>query len=265
MWTLIGGFESKHDQLYTAPTFARVANNAGYLQLLTRYGDRFFLASNVRYDANDQFGSRATFRVAPSFHVPWTETILKGSYGTGFKPPSLNQLHVDFPAFNFFGNPNLKPEESTGYDIGFEQPLFNDVIRAGATYYQNNITDLININETFTSLTNIGRAKTYGCEAFSAFTITPELNFRLDYTFTIARDEIADLELLRRPRNKLSMQAAWIFNRQAFAFDDACLRRHLYRWQSRFLDSAAQGARLHTRQSRGELRGQRALLGLRAD
>lgn len=208
-WTLIGGFESKHDQLHTTPTFASIANNAGYLQLLTRYDDRFFLASNVRYDANSQFGSRATFRLAPSFHVPWTETILKGSYGTGFKPPSLSQLFVDFPSFGFFGNPNLKPEESTGYDIGFEQPVMNDVIRFGATYYQNNITDLIEINEAGNSFTNIGRAKTYGCEAFSSFAITPELNFRFDYTFTIARNEITGLELLRRPRNKLSMQAAW--------------------------------------------------------
>jgi vitamin B12 transporter len=116
---------------------------------------------------------------------------------------------MSFPAFRFFGNPNLKPVESTGYDIGFEQPLANDVIRFGATYYQNNITDLIDINETFTSFTNIGRAKTYGCEAFSSFAITPELNFRLDYTFTIAKDEVTQLELLRRPRNKLSMQAGW--------------------------------------------------------
>jgi vitamin B12 transporter len=50
-WTLIGGFESKHDQMYTMPTFAGVTNIAGYLQLLTRYDERFFLASNVRYDA----------------------------------------------------------------------------------------------------------------------------------------------------------------------------------------------------------------------
>jgi vitamin B12 transporter len=168
---LIGGFESKHDQLYTMPTFASITNNAG--------------------------------------HVPWTETVLKGSYGTGFKPPTLSQLYVDFPAFGFFGNPNLKPEESAGYDIGFEQPLFDNLIRVGATYYQNNITDLIDINETGTSWTNIGRAKTYGCEAFSSFAIMPELNFRLDYTFTIDRNEITGLELLRRPRNKLSMQAAW--------------------------------------------------------
>jgi vitamin B12 transporter len=104
-WTLIGGLESKHDQMHTMETFASIANNAGYLQLLTRYDDRFFVASNVRYDANSQFGSRATFRFAPSFHVPWTGTVLKGSYGTGFKPPTLSQLYVDFPAFGFFGNP----------------------------------------------------------------------------------------------------------------------------------------------------------------
>ncbi len=208
-WTLIAGFEDKNDQLYAAPTFARNANKAGYLQLLTRYDDRFFLASNIRYDANDQFGGRATYRLAPSFHVPWTETILKGSLGTGFKPPTLSELYVNFPAFRFFGNPNLKPEESTGYDIGFEQPLFDNLIRFGGTYYQNNITDLINANATFTSYTNVGRVKTYGCESFASFAITPELNFRTDYTLTIATDEMTQLELLRRPRNKFSMQAAW--------------------------------------------------------
>ncbi len=209
VWSLIGGFESKTEQLFTAPTFARYSNNAGYFQLLTHHAEDFFLASNVRYDANSQFGSRATIRVAPSLLVPWTGTILRGSYGTGFKPPSLSQLFVDFPAFGFFGNPNLKPEESSGYDVGFEQPVLDELIRFGATYYQNNIKDLIDINETGTSWSNIGRAKTYGCEAFSVFRLTPRLTFRVDYTFTIAKDEITGLELLRRPRNKFSIQAAW--------------------------------------------------------
>jgi vitamin B12 transporter len=47
------------------------------------------------------------------------------------KAPTLNQLFVNFPAFFFFANPNLKPEESVGYDAGFEQPLFNDRVRSG--------------------------------------------------------------------------------------------------------------------------------------
>jgi hypothetical protein len=36
---------------------------------------------------------------------------------TGFKPPTLAQLFQNFPSFNFFGNPNLKPETSIGYDL----------------------------------------------------------------------------------------------------------------------------------------------------
>jgi outer membrane cobalamin receptor len=56
-------------------------------------------------------------RRASSGTFPETDTKLKASYGTGFKAPTLRQLYQDFPAFDFFANPNLKPEESTGYDV----------------------------------------------------------------------------------------------------------------------------------------------------
>ena len=95
-------------------------------------------------DDNESFGAHSTYRIAPAMIVPWTDTKLKASYGTGFKAPTLNQLFVSFPAFNFFANPNLLPEESLGYDAGFEQPFFNDRVRFGATYFHNDITNLIN-------------------------------------------------------------------------------------------------------------------------
>jgi len=65
---------------------------------------------------------------------------------------------VSFPDFNFFGNPRLKPEESVGYDGGFEQPVLNDRLRFGATWFRNEIANLIATNATFTSYTNIGKA-----------------------------------------------------------------------------------------------------------
>ncbi len=58
---------------------------------------------------------------------------MKGSVGTGFKAPSLQQLFVSFPAFNFFANPNLKPEDSFGYDVGFEQAVWAERVQFGAT------------------------------------------------------------------------------------------------------------------------------------
>ncbi|UEM17602.1 TonB-dependent receptor [Bradyrhizobium barranii subsp. barranii] len=142
-----------------------------------------------------------------------TDTKFKGSYGTGFKAPTLNQLYVSFPAFFFFANPNLKPEESVGYDAGFEQPLFGDRVRFGSTYFRNNITDLIQSTFdplTFTSTnTNIGKAITEGTESFVAAAITDRLRVRADYTFTRAVDATAGLELLRRPKEKWSANVIW--------------------------------------------------------
>src|SRR5262249_42740238 len=91
----------------------------------------------------------------------------------------------------------------------FEQPFFYDRFRVGLTYFQNNITNLITANASFTSWTNIGAAKTSGYEAFASAVITDRLKVRGDYTYTKAIDSILDLELLRRPRHKYSVNVAW--------------------------------------------------------
>ena len=208
--TLFIGADAEEERLTNQPNSDRNGNRAGFVQLVSRFHEVFTLTSNVRYDDNDRFGDATTYRFAPALTIPATGTVLKASYGTGFKSPTLNQLFVSFPAFNFFANPNLRPEESRGFDFGFEQPLFNDRVRFGATYYQNDITNLIATNAAFTTNINIGKAKTYGAEAFASWQVVERFKLRGDYTLTIAQDEILHQELLRRPRNKGSLQATWI-------------------------------------------------------
>ena len=140
---------------------ARNGNTAGYGEIQLTPFDRASFVANVRHDENDAFGPATTLRVAPSYILPFTETRIKGSVGTGFKAPTLSQLFQSFPAFNFFANPNLKPEESLGYDAGFEQPLGERVL-VGATYYANDFKNLITTNASFTSNENVGRAESYG-------------------------------------------------------------------------------------------------------
>lgn len=113
------------------------------------------------------------------------------------------------PTFNFFGNPNLKPEESRGWDAGFEQPLLNNKLQFGATYFHNDIDNLILANAARNSYTNIGRATTKGVESFAALEVTPEFKVRADHSFTLAKDETARQELLLRPRHKASVTASW--------------------------------------------------------
>jgi vitamin B12 transporter len=50
---------------------------------------------------------------------------------------------------------------------------------------------------------------TKGVEAFASAVVTPRLRVRGDYTYTQATDETTGEELLRRPRNKASLQVAW--------------------------------------------------------
>jgi vitamin B12 transporter len=207
------GAEHETETLQTATVSAQNVNKAGYMELQSQFRDRVFFTANVRQDDNERFGEHPTFRLASAVIVPVTDTKFKASYGTGFKAPTLNQLYVSFPAFFFFANPNLKPEESVGYDAGFEQPLFNDRVRFGSTYFRNDITDLIQSAfdpVTFTSTNvNIGKAITEGTESFVAAAITDRLRVRADYTFTRAVDATAGLELLRRPKEKWSANVIW--------------------------------------------------------
>src|ERR1700704_1039228 len=136
---LILGIEDQTDRLLDSPISAENGNTAGFAELQSEIIENLFVAASGRYDDNERFGGKATWRIAPAYLIPKSGTKLKASYGTGFKAPSLTQLFVSFPAFNFFANPNLQPEESEGYDFGFEQPFWQDRVRVGVTYFHNDI------------------------------------------------------------------------------------------------------------------------------
>lgn len=206
---LVLGVEDLEDRLLESPISVENGNVAGFAELQSEIVHDLFAAASARYDENERFGGKATWRIAPSYLVPKIGTKLKASYGTGFKAPSLTQLFVSFPAFNFFANPNLRPEESEGYDFGFEQPLANDRVRFGATYFHNEIKNLINANATFTSLENVGRATTKGAEVFASLSIMDRFKLRADYTCTDATDDTTGLELLRRPKHRASLNTTW--------------------------------------------------------
>lgn len=213
--TLVTGAEHEIETMSASAVKADNSNTGVYAELQSQFGQRFFVVSNVRHDVNERFGDATTFRIAPAVILPVTDTKLKASYGSGFKAPTLNQLFVDFLP-TFVANPNLRPETSLGYDVGFEQPLFANRVRFGATYFNNDITNLINgtgivstVPFTVRTNVNIGKAETSGVEAFVAVNPVDRLWFRADYTYTKAIDAITNLELLRRPRHKASFTASW--------------------------------------------------------
>ncbi len=205
--TLVIGAEYERDEI-AQPIAAGIHIGSGYAELQSQLGAHWFSALNVRYDDNSRFGGKTTWRFAPAWVIARSDTKLKASVGTGFKAPTLSELYQNFPPF-FFANPDLKPESSTGWDAGFEQGLFQGVVRFGATYYHNRIHDLITTDVTGTTYANIGEATTAGVESFIAWQAAQALTLRVDYTYTEATDDILQQELLRRPKHKGTFLAQW--------------------------------------------------------
>ena len=212
-WTATVGADYQNERLAAYQTHAEEANQGVYAQIAAEPVHNLFVAANVRYDDNESFGGVKTWRFAPSYLIDATGTTLKASVGKAFRAPSMIDRFVDFPAFFFFANPNLTPEQSLGWDAGFEQALFNNTLRFGATYFHNDITDLIEATydpATFTStVVNVGEATTSGVEVFASANINENLRVRADYTFTEAENAITGAELKRRPRHKIGVSAGW--------------------------------------------------------
>jgi vitamin B12 transporter len=94
-----------------------ISSNAGFAEAKLNLWDRLFGTAGIRQDEYNVFGSATTYRTTAGYLHKETGTKLRGSYGTGFRAPTINQLF-----FPDFGNPNLKPEKSRSLDVALDQP-----------------------------------------------------------------------------------------------------------------------------------------------
>ncbi len=218
--TLVLDAEHDRDAIHE-PISAAVTDNAGAVELQSHLGDHFYSALNLRYDDNERFGSKVTWRFAPAYLITASDTRFSASAGSGFKAPTLGELYQNFPPF-FFSNPDLKPETSTGYDLGVEQGLLDKAVRVGLTWFRNDIHNLITTDVTGTTYANVGRAVTQGAETFIAWQPLRTLRLRADYTFTQADDDVLHEQLLRRPKHKATLDANWQVS-DAFSVDSTLL------------------------------------------
>jgi vitamin B12 transporter len=106
--------------------------------------DRLFLTGNVRRDVNDTFDDATTYRLSAAYLLKGTGTRFHTSYGKGIKNPTFNEQFGYFaPPPAFYGNPNLTPEQSIGWDAGVEQKLWRDKLVLDVTYFDADLTDQI--------------------------------------------------------------------------------------------------------------------------
>jgi vitamin B12 transporter len=176
-----------------------IISNAGFAQAQVNLWDSLFLTGGLRQDSYNTFGDATTYRTTAGYLVSKTRTKLRGSYGTGFRTPTINQLF--FPGF---GTPGLKPEKSKSMDVGVDQWLFKDDLQVSVVYFWNRFTNLIqtlcaNQACSISSAQNIGDAKSQGWETAFNYAVLKNLDLRGQYTYTLTRNVLNGSRLARWP------------------------------------------------------------------
>lgn len=179
-----------------------ISTNSYYAQYLLAATESLHLTFGGRSDDNDAFGVANTYRVAAAYRIDDTGTILRASYGTGSKAPTLYQLYAPL-----YGNRNLEVEKSKGADIGVEQNFLKGKLTGSATLFWNRFENLINFENS--RYVNVGKALTEGVELAARWSVTDRFGVKGSYTYTIAENESADRWLARRPRHMATLSADW--------------------------------------------------------
>jgi len=215
--TLSGLIDHTEEDFISTSTFSTTALNkrtqTGYVaQYRLDVMDEFFLNGNLRYDDNDKFKDATTYKIGASYRLPWIDTRFHGSYGKGIKDPTMFEL-FGFST-NFIPNPNLKPEESIGWDVGIEQGFFNHQFVIDATYFKADLTDKIGTTGFPSTPINLtGTSKNQGIEVSLAAHPTDNLSLVASYTYTDSRDPDGVLAV-RRPFHAASANITYLFAEQ---------------------------------------------------
>jgi len=187
--------DSDSPQFQSVPLRAFDTIDSGYLQLKDQILPGFTVTAGGRYDRHDVFGGHSTAQLSAA----WTfddSTVLRASFGQGFKAPSLYQL------FSNYGNAALHPEVSHSWDAGIEQHLAVARLVLAATYFEWHSHELIEFfdclsptsaplcaTDPFGFYANIAQAAAHGVELQSTFTPTSRVTFALNYTLTETEDQ----------------------------------------------------------------------------
>lgn len=169
--------------------------------------DDLTLLLSGRYDHSATFGGKFSPKAYAVYKASDSLT-LKGGITTGYKVPSLRDAATDFGSTSMggviIGNPDLKPESTTNYEIGVAYQSRSLGLSTGVTAYKSKFKDkllrtgricLQNVECVidgvtypahqygYTTKTNVDSAELQGVEWTLDWGITKNLQYRHSYTY----------------------------------------------------------------------------------
>ncbi|WP_066530763.1 TonB-dependent siderophore receptor [Erythrobacter sp. CCH5-A1] len=172
-------------------------------------GEAFDVSAAIRHDFNDLFQDATTFRVGAGYRVTDT-TRLRAAGGSGVKNPGFFELY-GFVDGRFIGNAALRPEKSTGWEVGLDQQL-GDTASVAVTYFDSELEGEIfttfpppNFIATPANRTTDSRQR--GVEVSLNARLGEQ--FSLDAAYSYLDAEENGVEEVRRPNHLASAALTW--------------------------------------------------------
>lgn len=199
-------------------------NTELFLQNDILLSDTWEVLLGLRGQHDSDFGSHWAPKVSVRANLPdagdW-KSSLRASVGQGYRVPNLKERHYLFDhssiGYKVIGNPNLKPESSTSFQLG-STFSHGDRLTFEVNAFHNRVRDLIQTdlaNATVVNgiaaytYANVSRARTSGLETSARWQAGAALALNAAYTYTRTRDQSTGLELTRRPRDIVRLGADW--------------------------------------------------------
>lgn len=200
--TLVFGAETRTESTRQSSISDDVENAGYYADYQFSPLESLFVTAGGRLDDHQSYGTHKTWRGTAAYLVEATRTRLHGSYGTGFRAPSLFELYEPT-----YGNHALRPEESRGWDIGVEQTMLDGKAVVDVTWFDSRIQDMIQWSAS--GYDNIASTRAQGLETTARWQVAPDWRLNATHTYTESRNNRTGQVLARRPRHQGSLGVGW--------------------------------------------------------
>ncbi len=217
-WNIVFGAERERARFRVSSDYGFGAStDSGRSTLTSFYGQvsatplaGLTVNGGARHDRHDRFGNHTTIAANAAYTPNEGNTVLRVSYGEGFKAPSLYQLYSPY------GNLGLKPESAKSWDIGAVQKLLDGRAELGVTWYRRKTRNLIDfvscngLNDPSPLCTgfnwgyydNVAGSLSRGVEVELHLRPVEALQFDFNYSYGKPKDITTGRDLARRPRHK---------------------------------------------------------------
>lgn len=218
----VSNFGSGEDSSATGRTEHTRRNIGTYAQLLLEPASAWTISAGARMDDDEAFGQFLTARagVVRRFGAGLR---LRGSYGTAFKTPTLEETYGN-SAFSV-GDPGLKPERSESWEVGADRDLAGGAWTLGITFFDQHFRDLVQyafVAAGQPTYFNVAAARAWGTDL--ALTYRPVPALTLTGALTLLGTKVTDpgfstgsgdvfvkgKELIRRPSRSGRVELSWV-------------------------------------------------------